>query len=824
LGFRPSKIVKRSAYLVLAALSATVLICRAAIPHPSIPAIGSLDGLGVNIHFTDAKPGELEMIKAAGFKWVRMDLAWGGTERKQGEYDFAAYDRLVDALEKNGLRAVFILDYGNPLYDSGLAPHTDEGGAAFAKWAATAVKRYAGKGYLWELWNEPNIAQFWKPKPDVQQYIALTKRVAAELRSAGLIDNQKSKIENTEAFIGPATSTIDLKFLEDCFKAGLLEDWAAVSVHPYRQKPPETVEEEYRSVRLLIAKYGPKGKAIPVLSGEWGYSDAWPAGAPDSDIIDRQFLTNIANDIPLSIWYDWRDDGTDPKEPEHHFGLVQHESVKGENLPFRQKAAYNAVKTLAEELSGYRFSKRLLAANVDLGDKQEARLLLFTRKPDEQKLVLWSMKERADHYVQVPASHGFFRVSGVNKPVSDRVTAGDEGINIDAMSRGVKYLTPEEPNDFLRVAAATPRFPLEYVFRWPEPAENNMEVSSGLRESIKNPLDRPIKLILGFHNNFPIKPGEEFGLNFRAPNQRAALERYTSGSSVELSTGQTLPLTQETMIVCTNPIDAEVLPPASDALIVRILNPSGDPAVLNIRDGDAQADASVPVQFAKGERQKTVRLPLTAPFTKLRRVNVAISEKLDDQSSSGYFDVLNRESGEWLSLPQFDAATMKGESDGDAKTDATYRFESSAITPPETGSPAVKLTYHFSRGWKFIEASAPFPPIAPSGLERGFHTDWPKTFIMWLHGDGKGCQARIRFKDASGQTFQGDGPKIDFTGWRVAKFPMQPSQDHHLAHWGGANDGIIHYPIAWESIFLLDNISREAVEGEIHISAPTLIY
>jgi len=103
--------VKRIVFFV--ALSIATLISGAATPHPSIPAIGSLDGLGVNIHFTDAKPGELEMIKAAGFKWVRMDLTWGGTERKPGEYDFAAYDRLVAALEKNGLRAVFILDYGN---------------------------------------------------------------------------------------------------------------------------------------------------------------------------------------------------------------------------------------------------------------------------------------------------------------------------------------------------------------------------------------------------------------------------------------------------------------------------------------------------------------------------------------------------------------------------------------------------------------------------------------------------------------------------------------------------------------------------------------
>src|SRR5436309_12476331 len=75
-------------------------------PPPSIP-----DALGVNIHFTDPKPGEMEMLSSAGFRWVRMDLNWGGTERAKGEYDFSAFDRLMTALEKHGVRAFFILDY-----------------------------------------------------------------------------------------------------------------------------------------------------------------------------------------------------------------------------------------------------------------------------------------------------------------------------------------------------------------------------------------------------------------------------------------------------------------------------------------------------------------------------------------------------------------------------------------------------------------------------------------------------------------------------------------------------------------------------------------
>jgi hypothetical protein len=71
------------------------------------------DGLGVNIHFTDPRPGEMEMLAGAGFKFVRMDFTWGGTERKKGEYDFARYEALLKSLEPHGIRALFILDYAN---------------------------------------------------------------------------------------------------------------------------------------------------------------------------------------------------------------------------------------------------------------------------------------------------------------------------------------------------------------------------------------------------------------------------------------------------------------------------------------------------------------------------------------------------------------------------------------------------------------------------------------------------------------------------------------------------------------------------------------
>src|ERR1051325_7065259 len=80
------------------------------IPEPVIPA-----GVGVNIHFVRGHEKDLDMIAAAGFKFIRMDFGWGGIERKKGQYDWSAYDELTANLEKRGIRPLYILDYSNPL-------------------------------------------------------------------------------------------------------------------------------------------------------------------------------------------------------------------------------------------------------------------------------------------------------------------------------------------------------------------------------------------------------------------------------------------------------------------------------------------------------------------------------------------------------------------------------------------------------------------------------------------------------------------------------------------------------------------------------------
>ncbi len=82
------------------------------LPGPVLPA-----GVGVNIHFVRGQTRDLDLIAAAGFKFIRMDFAWDSIETKKGEYDWSAYDELTRNLEQRGISAIYILDYSNPLYE-----------------------------------------------------------------------------------------------------------------------------------------------------------------------------------------------------------------------------------------------------------------------------------------------------------------------------------------------------------------------------------------------------------------------------------------------------------------------------------------------------------------------------------------------------------------------------------------------------------------------------------------------------------------------------------------------------------------------------------
>ena len=367
--------------LMLVFIVAVVVFSPAAIDAEPLPGPAIPDGFGVNIHFTGL-PRDLKMIADAGFKFIRMDLVWSRIEQSKGEYEFkeSGYDALTLGCEELGIRVLYIIDYSNELYETDRSVRTEAGRKAFADFAAAAAKRYTGKGILWEVWNEANIGQFWRPQPSMDDYCKLVEAVAPRIR----------EVDPSGQVIAGATSQIPLDWFESCFKNGLLNWIDVLSVHPYRPQPPETVIQDYAKLREFIGRYAPAGKHISVISGEWGYSNINWDKTPlteqqQADYLVRMFLMNSYQNIPVSIWYDWKNDGTDPNEREHNFG-----TIKNDLTP---KAAYLAAKVLSSTLAGYSISERF-----DLGNEDDFAFKLTNG--DLEAVAFWTMGP--SHNINLP--------------------------------------------------------------------------------------------------------------------------------------------------------------------------------------------------------------------------------------------------------------------------------------------------------------------------------------------------------------------------------------------------------------------------------------
>jgi len=756
------------------------------------------DGLGVNIHFTNPRPGEMKMLAEGGFRWVRMDFAWSGIEREKGRYDFKAYDQLLAALEPHGIRALLILDYSNPWYDQGLSPASDEGRRAFARWAAAAADRFRGRGILWEMYNEPNI-HFWKPKPDVRQYVKLALEVGKAIRA----------VAPAERYVGPGTSQIDIEFLEECFKAGLLNYWTAVTVHPYRQNAPETAAPEYARLRQLIRRYAPQGSTIPIISGEWGYSAAWRNhdAAIQGKLLARQWLVNLVNDIPLSIWYDWHDDGTNPKDPEHHFGTVQHRYFADREPVYDPKPAYLAAQALARTLAGFRLSKRL-----DLGSEEDFALL-FANQAGEVRAAVWTTSPRP-HPISVPASPGRFKITGHTAEALPPAIAGPDGLRL-VVSDAPQYLVPETPNDLWRVAMAWTRAPLEIAAR--APANVTVDLA------VQNPLARPLRLKTVAGPDALVEPLGAVELPPGARRVVRCTRRVVRGGDpcpvrIELEVETLGRLVQTLPIAVDNPLRVTALPAAGRSLPVRLENPSGEEfrGAVSLTDADGIAPAGkADVRLAAGQTEQVVAVPLDRPAATSYRVAV----RLEEEQGEGHLvvpptrftavDDFARYSADEL------ARAYQLVPDGDrrvASEQSLWRAEPPE-GPPAAGAGCLKISYRFEQGWKFVY-------LAPQGAQGRPIAGRPRSVGMWIHGDGTGNLLRLRVVDATDQTIQPHGKPMGWKGWRYVVFPLDGSA---AGHWGGANDGVVHYPLRCSALVLIDSAGQKKTEGAIYVSAPTLI-
>jgi len=259
-----------------------------------------------------------------------------------------------------------------------------------------------------------------------------------------------------------------------------------------------------------------------------------------------------------------------------------------------------------------------------------------------------------------------------------------------------------------------------------------------------------------------------------------------------------------------HPLRAVLSPESANSLAVRVENlpESAFHGTLRLvqTQGVEATTSSQPVDFTDGEIEKTVTFPLKTPA----QGEFTAGFQIENANGVAYASPVLR-----YRLLSPDILThAKVVADGDAKVASEQTLSTEPAPEPLPGSkePALKITYHFDAGWKFLRVT---PPHADAPIE-----GQPTAFGFWVFGDGKGGAPRLRVADSTHQMWQIGSEPIKWTGWRYIQFDLTPS----TTHWGGAKDSTIHFPVEWDSSFLLDNAGRKQVEGAIYVTNPVLIY
>lgn len=642
-----------AAFLVCAAALLPAPPVRAApppaagLPGPAVP-----EGWGVNIHFTDPRPGEMARFGEAGYRFARVDFFWSEIERVKGAYDFSAYDRLAGELAKAGARALFILDYGNDLYQAG-APRTPEAVAAFARFAGAAATHFKNKNVVWEIWNEPNLGQFWRPQPDPEQYADLALATAKAVRAA----------DPKATLIAPGASGFPWEFLETVFKRGLLAHLDAVSVHPYRSQNPETAADDFARLRVLIARHAPEGKRdLPIVSSEWGYSTFAPGGVPEAQqarYLARQWLANLASGVNLSIFYDWKDDGDDPKENEHRFGTVRRDLTP--------KPSFAAAKELIGALTGYTFRHRLAGEN-----KNAWRLLFQKSDTDDLALVTWTADEKTTEAAQTPTvrkvATGDADFLGLRRLAAIHVRQGAFAAKTGEMALLTVTLRNEESN------AARVLF---HLGKWPL-----ADILTGSQVDLDVPYNPRMNGQRGI---------DSFPLDLRA--------RWN---------GQPLPRTAPLIFARTDAIRLSTAP-GGDKLAVHVANPAGAPFIGTIVlrfDGKEQ---SAPLLLASGQTKAVVRLPAPGERTYVVWVR---------DTKGGEVAAV----GPVRNVPLAGFPTRIGPVPGFRQVlfveNVAQKPTPLSVVKTGEGSPApaaLAFRYTFDKGWRYAQAVPTKPAVIPAG-------------------------------------------------------------------------------------------------------------
>jgi polysaccharide biosynthesis protein PslG len=328
----------------------------------AVPSAGAArpDQLGIattgGLELLTLRPAELarefDGYRNAGARWVRFDFNWNVIQnRGRRHWNWAPYDALVGAARARGLMVLGTIDYAPRWARRGASlSRPPRNMRAYARFAGRVARRYGPMGvHHWEIWNEPNVAAFWSPRPSVRGYVRMLRRASIAIKRANpgavVITGGLAPAANTRTSLAPRT------FVRRMYRYGARRYFDAIGHHasafPYfpsvreRWNPWFQMHGTRVSLRSLMVRNGDAHKQIWVT--EYGAPTATSRAV--SEVAQANMVTEAYNLIaqypwagPL-FWYSYRDRVPNPQWWMDACGLVRYDhSPKPAFLAYRALA------------------------------------------------------------------------------------------------------------------------------------------------------------------------------------------------------------------------------------------------------------------------------------------------------------------------------------------------------------------------------------------------------------------------------------------------------------------------------------------------------
>ena len=331
---------------------ATIALVAALVAASPAPALASYEGMfGVNVQgLADLPRGQVErhldVIAAGGVELVRRDASWDVAEPEppvggRRDYRWERFDRELAGYARHGLRWLPIVDYSTPWAASvpgdPFSPpaRTDD----YAAYAAALASRYGTNGSFWsehpelprlpvtryEIWNEPNAELFWHPSAGApERYAELYQAAQQAIRAAdpaarvivGGLALANTKVTDQHAFMRAMVA----------HRPQLAQTIDAVALHPYAPTPAAVLDQiaEFRDTLTGLGL-----GHVPLEITEIGWTTT---NTPEQTRATN--LQTLAGQLPRSdcniqslIPHTWTTPEQDPADPEHWFGIANHDTT-----------------------------------------------------------------------------------------------------------------------------------------------------------------------------------------------------------------------------------------------------------------------------------------------------------------------------------------------------------------------------------------------------------------------------------------------------------------------------------------------------------------